>query len=265
MQTDIGAAMLDRIKYEQTLTAYVTELQQRSSKDKLKEFAEFRDFKLDTVEKLGIFYIGEMAEMLLPNYIDEIQHLGVISETNYKPIFRDRWVIPIKNEDGLVRNLVGYSPNADERYIYGTSRYYRRRETLYGLENIKLAYDMGYAILTEGITDTIRMRDLGYPNTFAMCGTWRSDTNLRMLDRCKYGIIRIPDRDDAGLRALKGWNYKRHVTVMINLQYKDVDEMCKNSEENKEWLREYMYDCINWIKTVEHNGQRCLSEEVTIL
>lgn len=262
---DVEQAILDRIKYEKTLTAYVTELQQRSRKDKLQEFADFRKFKMDTVEEAGIFYVGEMAEMLLPNYIDEIQHLGVISETNYKPIFRNRWVMPIKSEDGLVRNLVGYSPDADERYIYGTSRYYRRRETLYGLENLHLAYNMGYAILTEGITDTIRLRDMGYPNTFAMCGTWKSDTDIRQLNRCRYGVIRIPDRDDAGLRALKGWNYKRHITVMINLQYKDVDEMCREGEENQEWLRAYMNDCIAWIKTLEHNGKESLCEEVTIL
>ena len=262
---EVKQAILDRIKYEKTLTAYVTELQQRGRKDKLQEFADFRKFRIETVENLGIFYIGEMAEMLLPNYIDEIQHLGIISETNYKPIFRNRWVIPIKGEDGLVRNLVGYSPDADERYIYGTSRYYRRRETLYGLENLGLAYDMGYAILTEGITDTIRLRDMGYPNTFAMCGTWKSDTNIRQLNRCKYGVIRIPDRDDAGLKALKGWKYNRHIIIMINLQYKDVDEMCRESEENQEWLRAYLEDCIAWIKTVEHNGQKSLCEEITVL
>lgn len=261
----VEQALINRIKYEKTLTAYTAELQQRSRQDKLEEFAKFRDFSLETVKKAGIFYIGEMAEMLLPDYIDEIQHLGVISETNYKPIFKDRWVIPIKSEDGLVRNLVGYKPDADERYIYGTPKYYRRRETLYGLENLNLAYDMGYAILTEGITDTIRLRDLGYPNSFAMCGTWRSDTDIRQLDRCRYGVIRIPDRDDAGLRAVKGWEYKRHLTIMINLQYKDIDEMCRDNKENKDWFNEYMKDCIAWITSAEHGGHNSLCEQVTIL
>lgn len=265
MNTQIDNIILDRVKYEQLLTTYVTELQNRGNKEKLKEFAELRGFKLETVENAGIFYIGEMAEMLLPSYIDVIQHLGVISETNYKPIFRNRWVIPIKNENGLVRNLVGYSPSADERYIYGTSKYYRRRETLYGLENIQLAYNMGYAILTEGITDTIRLRDLGYPNSFAMCGTWKSDFIIKQLNRCRHGVIRIPDRDDAGLRALKGWNYNRHITIMINLQYKDIDEMCRQGEENQEWVKSYIDDCINWIISDEHNGEKCLCETVTVL
>lgn len=251
--------------YEQTLTDYVEVLRTRGNKDKLKEFATFRNFKLDTVEACGIFYIDDMAEMLLPSFIDELHKLGVISETNYKPIFRQRWVIPIKNEIGLIQNLVGYSPDADERYIYGTSRYYRRKETLYGLENLDIAYEMGYAIVTEGITDTIRLRDMGYLNTFAMCGTHKSDFILRQLSRCKHGIIRIPDRDDAGLRALKQWETNRHLTLMINMQYKDIDEMCREGEGNQEWLKAYLNDCINWILSDVHNGQKCICETVTVL
>lgn len=261
----VGEALIEKGKYEQLLTNYVETLSNRSNKDKLKEFADFRKFKLETVENCGIFYVGEMAEMLLPTFIDTISKLGVISETNYKPIFKNRWVIPIKNEDGLVQNLVGYSPDADERYIYGTSKYYRRRETMYGLENLYLAYKMGYAIVTEGITDTIRLRDMGYENTFAMCGTHKSDFIMRQLNRCRHGVIRIPDRDDAGLRALKQWECNRHLTLMINMQYKDIDEMCRESTENQEWLQDYLRDCINWIVSDTHNGQKCLCETVTVL
>lgn len=55
-----------------------------------------RKFSIDTVRNCGIFYIGEMAEMLLPDYIDKISEFGVISPTNNMPIFKGRWVIPIK-------------------------------------------------------------------------------------------------------------------------------------------------------------------------
>ena len=48
------------------------------------------------MKNCGIFYIGEMAEMLLPEYIDKISEFGVISPTNNMPIFKGRWVIPIK-------------------------------------------------------------------------------------------------------------------------------------------------------------------------
>lgn len=261
----IGEILKAKEVYEERLTNYGLELISRSKDIKLEEFATLRDFKVETVKECGIFYIEEMHEMLLPSYIDDLPTLGVISETNHKPIFRHRWVIPIKNQRGFIQNFVGYSPEADERYIYGTSKYYRRRETMYGLENLDLAYDLGYAIVTEGITDTIRLRDMGFKNSFAMCGTHSSAFIMRQLNRCKHGIIKIPDRDDAGLRALKGWESLRSVTLMINMQYKDIDEMCKNNEENKEWIKEYLKDCINWILSDTHNGYKSISETVTVL
>lgn len=52
--------------------------------------------------KCGIFYVGEMAEMLNPKYLDEVNSFGVISPTNNMPIFKNRWIIPIKTSDGLV-------------------------------------------------------------------------------------------------------------------------------------------------------------------
>lgn len=251
--------------YENKLTDYVNELRERSNKEYINKFAELRNFPIETVEECGIFYVGEMTEMLLPMYIDDIQEFGVISPTNHKPIFSNRYIIPIKNEQGLVQNLVGYSKEADERYIYGTSKYYRRRETLWGLENLHIAYELGYAIIVEGITDAIRLRSMGYKNTFAMCGTHKSDFIMKQLNRCRHGVIRIPDRDNAGLSALKGWECNRHLTLHVNFAYKDADEMCSESDENREWFNDYMRDCINWIVSDTHKGHKCICESVTIL
>lgn len=261
-------------EYETDLTNYAKQLKARANPLKLDEFCRIRAFDKETAEESGIFYIGDMAEMLLPNYFDRVDKLGVISETNKKPIFRNRWVMPIKGPNGLVQNFVGYSPYADERYIYGTSKYYRRRDTLYGLENLQMAYDLGYAFITEGITDTIRMRDLGFKNSFAMCGTHSSEFIIRQLNRCKHGVILIPDRDDAGLGALRGWKFNRSVTIFINFQYKDIDEMCSirnedgtkvKNEENIEWFREYVGICTNWLLDDTHNGKQCHCEKVTMI
>ena len=260
--------LLDKLEYNKYLTSYVKSLRKRANENykvKLNEFSEFRDFSLTTIQSCGIFYIGSMSEMLLPNYIDNISQLGVISETNNKPIFTDRFVIPILTQEGLVENLVGYSKSADERYIYGTSLYYRRRDTLWGLEKIHLAYDMGYAILTEGITDAIRLRDLGFENTFAMCGTHSSSSIIPQLNRCRYGVLRVPDRDKPGLRAIKGWEFNRFITLFPSIAYKDIDEMCKNNAENKQTVKDAMEYCIQWLKKREHRGMKGDSERVTII
>jgi len=257
--------LINKNEYEKRLGQYVKYLNSKSKQDKVEEFALRRNISLCEVQKCGIFYIGEMAELLIPEFMGEVKGFGVISNTNNKPIFKDRYVIPIKTVSGNVQNLVGYSFHSEQRYIYGTAKYYSRTNTLWGLENIKLAYDLGYAILTEGITDAIRLRDMGYANTFAMCGTHKSDLIITQLNRCRHGVIRIPDRDKAGLRALEGWSFNRHVTVYINIKYKDIDEMCRESDENKEIFNSYMEDIVRWIKSGEHKGYKSLCEKITIL
>ena len=251
-------------KYTDKLTEYVMELKRRAGDKQLEYFAEMRDFPIDVINKSDIFYIGDATEMLLPNYLGSVEDFGVISPTNKKPIFHNRYVIPIKDIDGRVLNLVGYSKEADERYVYGTAKYYRRRETMYGLENLPLAYELGYALVTEGITDTIRVRGLGFPNTFAMCGTHKSEFIMKQLNRCRYGIIKIPDRDEAGQKAAKRWESYRGVTLNTFVAYKDIDEMCKNQDDNKEIVIDYINTCIDWIKTKEHHGYNSQNESVTM-
>lgn len=252
---NIDKAINAQKKYTNDFTNYINELRDRAGDNMLDEFARLRQFSLQTIKEQGIFYIGDATEMLIPSYIDRVESFGVISPTNKKPIFHNRYVIPIRDENGNVLNVVGYAKEADERYVYGTSKYYRRRETMYGLENIKLAYDLGYAILTEGITDAIRLRDMGYKNTFANCGTHKSDFIMKQLDRCRYGVLKIPDRDVAGLRASKKWKCNRSITLNTHIMFKDVDEMCGYDNEMKSIVDEHIRLCIEWLKQKEHQGK----------
>jgi DNA primase len=260
----IKEALDDYHKYTDELTEYTITLRDRADKSKLDYFAKLRDFPIEIIEKSDIFYIGDATEMLLPKYLGKVEDFGVISPTNKKPIFHNRFVIPIKNTEGKILNLVGYNKDADERYVYGTAKYYRRRETMYGLENLHLAYELGYAILTEGITDTIRVRSLGFPNTFANCGTHKSDFIMKQLNRCSNGVIKIPDRDSAGQRAAKGWKCNRSITLNTFIQFKDIDALCKESEENREWAKEYLDICVDWIMSSEHRGYSSQSQVVTM-
>lgn len=251
-------------QYTNDLTAYVENLRARSGDRMLDYFSELRQFPREVIEEQKIFYIGDAAEMLLPQYIDKIEQFGVISPTNKRPIFHNRFIMPIMDTSGRVLNLVGYSKEADERYVYGTAKYYRRRETMYGLENLELAYKLGFGILTEGITDTIRIRSLGFKNCFANCGTHGSDFIMKQLNRCENGVIRIPDRDEAGQRALKKWKCNRSLTLNTFVAYKDIDEMCSASVENTEWVKECLNECIAWIKQKKHHGRICDSIIVTM-
>ena len=260
----VESSMVEMQNYTNLFTNYVRDLQRRSGDKMLAEFAELRQFKMDTIAEQGIFYIEDATEMLIPKYLNHIESFGVISPTNRKPIFHNRWVIPIEDIDGNILNLVGYSNKADERYVYGTAKYYRRRETMWGLENLPLAYNLGYAILTEGITDAICLRNLGHKNTFAMCGTHNSDFIIKQLNRCRYGVIKVPDRDAAGARANKKWDCLRSITLNTYIKYKDIDEMCRESQEFREIVMEYLDICIDWIMQHEHRGIQSERQSITI-
>lgn len=260
----IDSALGDKIKYEVELTEYTSILRDRGDRGKVEELSKLRRISMDVLENAEVFHIGDMAEMIVPKFANRLNDFGVISPTNNKPIFRDRWVIPIKNKNNMVQNLVGYSNTADERYIYGKSKYYLRRDTLYGLEKLNLAYELGWAIVTEGITDTLSVRCLGVDNSFAMCGTHKSDKILSMLNRLRYGVIFIPDRDEAGVFAKKYWKTLRSITLNVHFQYKDIDEMLRE-DDNKELVMEYLNECVKYLVSREHMGQTCEAKEVTIL
>lgn len=252
----------ERKNFRREFSDYINILRERSDKDKIKEFSELRNINIKAIEDAEIFYIDNMAEMLVPSYLDRLQEFGIISPNNNKPIYHERWIIPIKDSDGLVQALVGYSPYADERYVYSTTNYYMRGDTLWGLEKLNRAYELGYAILVEGITDAIHIRSIGYEPVFASCGTRPSDLNMMELNRCRYGLIRIPDRDSAGNKTKRHWKTNRYLTLITPILYKDSDETLRESEENVAWFKEYLNASIEWIQEIEHKGLKC--ENITL-
>lgn len=257
MSMSVESVLGTRKRFRESFTSYIRILIERSNKDKLKEFSEMRNINIKAIEDADIFYVEDMAEMLVPSYLGRLQEFGIISPNNNKPIYHERWIIPIKDSDGLVQALVGYSPYADERYVYSTTNYYMRGDTLWGLERLNLAYDLGYAILVEGITDAIHIRSIDYIPVFASCGTRPSELNMMELNRCRHGLIRIPDRDSAGNKTKRHWKTNRYLTLITPIMYKDSDETLRESEDNVEWFKEYLDASIEWIKEREHKGLKC--------
>ena len=236
------------------ITEYVNELkdiQNEKYPEKLEELSELRKFSLETIKNEGIFYVDKNIELMLPKYADDLEGFGIISPNNNRPIFQHRWVIPIRDTNGKVLNLVGYSPVSNERYVYGNSEVYLRRDTLYGLQNLTEAYKCGYAIMCEGITDAIALHNIGYRVAFGNCGTFRSTVSINQLERCRFGVIKIPDRDKAGAIANKEWKFSRCITMKVPLGFKDIDEVLKK-EELREIVKEHIDYCIDYLR--ENSG-----------
>ena len=154
-------------------------------------------------------------------------------------VYHDRWVFPIKDMKGNIICHVGYTPDSNERYVYGTSLYYSRLHDLYGLEQYPLALKEGWAIVTEGITDCLAFRGLGYKNAFAMCGVRKSTYKELILNRLNYGILKVPDNDKAGKRTIPIWDFKRSFLIKTPFGYKDTAKIL----ESNEW-REHYKACL---------------------
>ena len=255
---------INRIKeYNKRLTEYTQYLESRASLKALEKLSEDRGYSVEFLKSIGVFYIAKEAEMLAPKYLNELKNFGVISLTNNRPIFNDRYVIPIKDENGLVQNLVGYSKNANERYVYGTAQYYLRRDTYYGMENIEEAFKLGWAIVTEGITDSWVYRSGGIKNAFANCGTHSNKLGVNLLNHLRYGVIVVGDRDKAGEKAYKRWKFDRKVKLNTSIAFKDSDEMCRHNDKNKEILFDVLRQIIADLTSIDRTGTNYF-REVTI-
>lgn len=224
----VDSLLSEMREHGERFTEYILTVFERSDVSKLDELAALRRFSSKTLADQKVFYVPKSgASLMLPQFQDELRSFGVLSDSN-RPVFYDRWVIPIFNTKGHVVNLVGYSPTAKDRYLYGRTPFYDRRNTLYGLENLHLVDELGYAIIVEGITDAIRIRDMGFPNAYAMCGTGNSTFIYGQVNRrASKGTIQLPDRDKAGQRAQQNWKFDNSVTLWADPQFKDIDEMCK--------------------------------------
>ena len=246
--------VVDRYNFRKKFTEYVNTLYKLSNKEMQEEFARIRQIPINSIKENDIFWVGNSAELMIPEYIGLLEKFGLVSEANNKPIFNNRWVIPIKDKDNLVQALVGYSNVSDNKYVYSTTDYYLRGDSLYGEEQLEQTMKDGYAVLVEGITDAIHVRSLEFNNIYANCGSRKGTVNFLRLNRLKHGLIRICDRDRAGDGTKKRWITDRYIDLVTPPQFKDSDEVLKNVEY-KEIFREYLEECIRIIKDNEFKGK----------
>lgn len=235
----------DYTRFCELYNRYVYMLQKRSIvkyPNKLQELSELRKIPLHVLEDAGAFYIGESTELLISTDAEIFKALpdfGVISGTNKAPIYHDRWVFPIKDIDANVLSLVGYTNTETERYIYATAKYYDRADDFFGMEKLKLGYQLGYVVLTEGITDALAYRGLGYEVSLANCGVNNTIYKRMLLDRLKHGVIRVHDRDFAGKKTRQTWDYRHTKTLVTPYGFKDSAQILEKSE----W-RDYFEDVM---------------------
>lgn len=250
----VNEVIADRKEFRKQFTNYVNSVYKLSNKDMQASFSNLRQIPLNSIKEKGIFWVGNSVELMIPEYIGLLERFGLISEANGKPIFNNRWIIPIRDKDNLVQALVGYSNTSENKYVYSTTDFYMRGDSLYGEEQLEKTMKDGYAVLVEGITDAIHISSLGFDNIYANCGSRKGTLNFLRLNRLKYGIIRIRDRDRAGDGTKNKWITDRYIDLVTPPQFKDSDEVLKDVEY-REIFKEYLDACIEMIKSNSFKGK----------
>jgi DNA primase len=117
---------------------------------------------------------------------------------------RERVVVPIRDERGRViafgaRLLEGEGP----KYLNTPeTRLYQKGRVLYGLEIARAAAPQrGQLIVVEGYFDVLSLRQAGFPEAVATCGTALTADHLERLRRLSRDVVVVMDADEAGLRA----------------------------------------------------------------
>lgn len=175
---------------------------------------------------------------------------NTLGESSYK----NRWIIPIKDKNGLIIAWAGRTINLDQpRYINScNSDYFVKSNILFNLD-VAIGYDIIYVV--EGFIDALSLITLGVKNVVALMGCSISEEQLNLLQGKK--ICLALDSDTAGDRA----TYKTimdhkniRFSVLKTLPYKDLNECLQKmkpeevklliTKENMETGAEFILDSL---------------------
>jgi DNA primase len=104
-----------------------------------------------------------------------------------------------KHKTNSLQGLEKYSKWKSSKWI---NTPYTKSSHLFNLNRAKKhIYEIGYCILVEGYYDVMRLHELGFPNTLALCGTSISETQCNLISRYCNKVLIMLDGDDAGQMA----------------------------------------------------------------
>jgi len=122
--------------------------------------------------------------------------------------FRNRLIIPIRDERGRVVGFGGRAMDANDsaKYINSPqSTIFDKSRLLYGLDMGRSAIrDSGAVVIVEGYMDVIQAHQAGYVNVVAQMGTAMTEAQIRLVaPRYAKRIVLALDADEAGQTAAR--------------------------------------------------------------
>lgn len=225
--------MLDIEDIRDILTVATNKLYNSENQDFYREeVAKFRQLKKETLEDIRAFYIEDPYKDLLPVVGEEIFYNPVYGFYPKDTMYKERFIFPVWSIDKKVIGFVGYDNLSTFRYILSETEGFKKKTSLYGMQNLDRAYKEGYIIIVEGHMDERRLYELGYP-VIALQGT-AFPPFLKYIFKSLKGVIYMLDSDKAGRSALK-YNRNLHKNqVTINLPgEEDPDSYLRSIEHQK--------------------------------
>lgn len=119
-------------------------------------------------------------------------------------VFRERLVFPIRDDKGRVIGFGGRILHGDgPKYLNGPeTRLYQKSRVLYGLYEARGAVQRSdRALVVEGYFDVLALRQAGFAESVANCGTALTAHHLERLRTMTRNVVLILDADEAGSKA----------------------------------------------------------------
>ncbi|WP_275372510.1 toprim domain-containing protein [Clostridium tertium] len=243
--------MLEIDDIRDILTTITDKLYNSQNQDFYREkVAEFRGLKKETLENIKGFYVQDPIKDILPIVGEDIFFNPVFGFYPGDNMYRERFILPVWTVDKKVMGFIGYDNLSTFRYLLSETEGFKKRTSVYGLNNINKILDEDYLIVVEGHFDERRLFELNYP-IFALQGT-AYPPFLKQLVKPLKGIIHLLDKDAAGLNAVKyNRNIHKNSVVMYLPKGEDPDSYLKDVN-NQVAFKEAVDEVIryNFMKSV---------------
>jgi DNA primase len=170
--------------------------------------------------------------------------------------FRNRLIVPIRDERGLVVAFVGRTVADDPRKYVNSPETpaYSKGRVLFALDLAKEGIgNKGFAVLVEGQFDVIVAHQFGVTNTIATSGTALTEDQVRLLKRFTDEVVLAFDGDSAGKQAAFR-AIEQHAALGIHTRVvslgaaKDPDEFLRGGGDWEKAVQEAPPEWEFWIR-----------------
>src|SRR5207302_430289 len=170
--------------------------------------------------------------------------------------FRNRLIVPIRDERGQVVAFVGRTVADDPRKYVNSpdTAAYSKGRVLFALDLAKEGIGgKGHAVMVEGQFDVIVAHQFGVTNAIATSGTALTEDQVRLLKRFTDEVVLAFDGDSAGkqaaFRAIEQLAGAGIRTRVLNLGgAKDPDEFLRAGGDWEKAVREALPEWEFWIR-----------------